>query len=959
MKRIIAFLILLAMLIPMGLINAVRSAGAEIKPFYFVNSMGELETGAYTFDNPYVYSRVTFSASKYAGVGELPIYIHLNTGYKESNTVRDISEMAKTVKEIFKDRPKGTRYMMFYKTIDNIVQPEAMIYMDKGVDLFVQWAEKFFKEFKAIGGELDGIMLDVEYNYTHAHYLKQTYAKGATILDENGQKVDVPANSAIYQQIVEHPLYATDVRPLLVERGFHFVQGNGYQSEIFNIYDTASEDAAIWNAVMHNRQAAYMEKAVAPALKYFPDIMVTNYGFYDENAWNVSVDAKGGNTVSVGTTSSEPYYLRKPASSFYDSTDGFNVPTTYNGAVYKDTVFNSFLYEINEFKSMYESSDNKRLSPFVAGFNYLHRNRPANGTRNTAYYSETVLHLGMLNPDVFLGYIVGTRDTNLEGEPYTYGDVIEVVSQLMSELTRVAGYADRKAIAVPQNWNSGFVLSGMYAGGRNIWRLTPDTTVTTLENFKVAGKDPTFKINGQTITFPGGKIIEDGRVSHIGTCGYWIETAADVTPVVTSDADRYRQFPAFYEDFDGYETGMKYSYNKVEFPTSWEFKTGNDAKAVIEVDKSDASNKALAVTGDVQLQNVKVLENVTAGDTYAKNQTWEVTVTIPADMSTGRITLLSFDDGTGKVFDGGFRIDGDKLSYYNGDEYVELVRVDVSAGGKFTFKRNMKFSTTGTSTCDYTVYDAAGKELTTVKNVSVAANVKLPLQSISLNFSKIKETVYVDDYKVYASGVATDFMLYDGKLGTPVAELDKVRNASTAYRVSWLNGTAYEKVYSVVAAYYNGNKLVEEKIIQEIQMAPNTDAVETGVVDVKSGQSVLIYLRDDSKPEPSGGVTDSGNSKPDNSEQEATDNITIPTNAELDGSEPEISDDVTNPTDSDITKPKERKTGRVIAIIVGSVLLAAGIATGVVYIIMKKKKTVSAETPTEAFVAEDEEKPSE
>jgi len=230
MKKVIALAVLLGMLIPMGLTNIVRSAKAEAKPFYFVNSMGELETGAYKFDDPYVYSRVTFSTSKYRGEGELPIYIHLNTGYGDSLTVKGVSEMARTLKEIFADRPVGTRYIMLYKTIDTNVQPEALIYMDKGVELYAQWAEEFFKEYKAIGGELDGILLDVEYNDTHAHYIKKAYRTGTTIIDETGEKVEVDANPAIYQEIVEHPLYATEVRPLLEERGFHFIQGSGYKS---------------------------------------------------------------------------------------------------------------------------------------------------------------------------------------------------------------------------------------------------------------------------------------------------------------------------------------------------------------------------------------------------------------------------------------------------------------------------------------------------------------------------------------------------------------------------------------------------------------------------------------------------------------------------------------------------------------------------------------------------------
>ena len=96
MKKTIALVLLLAMLIPMGLVNFAGGAGMDTKPFYFVNNLGELETGAYKFDDPYVYSRVTFSASRYSGTGDLPIYINLNTGYSANKVVRDIPSMAQT-----------------------------------------------------------------------------------------------------------------------------------------------------------------------------------------------------------------------------------------------------------------------------------------------------------------------------------------------------------------------------------------------------------------------------------------------------------------------------------------------------------------------------------------------------------------------------------------------------------------------------------------------------------------------------------------------------------------------------------------------------------------------------------------------------------------------------------------------------------------------------------------------
>ena len=109
------------------------------------------------------------------------------------------------------------------------------------------------------------------------------------------------------------------------------------------------------------------------------------------------------------------------------------------------------------------------------------------------------------------------------------------------------------------------------------------------------------------------------------------------------------------------------------------------------------------------------------------------------------------------------------------------------------------------------------------------------------------EAVLLDNYKLYPTGVATDFELYGAELGMPVADLDQPQSQDTAYRLSWMNATEQIKTYSVVAAFYNGDKLASEVVVKQITMAPNTEGIETGVVTLgENGSSVRVYLRDDS-----------------------------------------------------------------------------------------------------------------
>ena len=73
-----------------------------------------------------------------------------------------------------------------------------------------------------------------------------------------------------------------------------------------------------------------------------------------------------------------------------------------------------------------------------------------------------------------------------------------------------------------------------------------------------------------------------------------------------------------------------------------------------------------------------------------------------------------------------------------------------------------------------------------------------------------------------------------------------------------MNATKTEKVYSVVAEFYNGSTLTETKVLKELKMAPGTDGVDTGIVTLENGQSVRVYLRNDSKPD----AEDNGNVAP-------------------------------------------------------------------------------------------------
>ncbi len=919
MKRIIAMLLVLtciAVLIPAG--TQVDAAAVTKKPFYMLNWEPVLWLdGDYVLDAPY------FSASYSTGASSPRI---------SWNNVSDIKQLAANLKYDFEDRPEGTRHIYLDQPFRAITKlTEDYVYFYKATASVKAWVEEFLAEYKRIGGELDGIFVDVEYTKGSEWYL---------YIDEY-----YAGNRDVYWEIVNNPRYETLVRPKLEKWGFNFwpeSKQTNERSEIWPVYSESgsqyAQDRAIWNLVVEELLADSLNESVyEPLLKYYPQALFCDYGRYDTYGWQKThggtMNHSTGNGSKVGNVSNRQCYPYEPWENWIGQ---YNTPVAFNDVKYTATPYNVAMWGVTQTKNMYEADSNHRISSWMTFFNFQ-PNHPGSSS-NTPYYSETIFHIGLLDPQPFYGYIMKSEvesygSDNPDPNVSDYDYALEIVRELMAELTRVAGYSDRKPIYIPANWNSNFMLSGMYANGRNIWRITPDIyTGTSVEAFKVKDNDPTFQIAGQTITFPQGKIIADSKISQVGTCGYWVETPANVTPIITGGADRYEKDPSFQETFEGFANGASFSGD------AWSISGGG-----VKV-QSHNGGKALALTGNATVKNTKAPKNITAGDSYAEQQVWQVTVTAPTG---GELELLRASNK-----DLGVKISNGKVYYDNGGSYKELSGVSVSAGSTYIIKREVDLREAGLFTSNYTVCDASGKVLGSVKDVDMA-NVSRPVSEISITAKNITGTAYIDNYKLYPTGLTTDFEVYDATTGFQV-DTNKTRNADTAYRVSWLNGTDKD----LMAKVYNGSTLVGE-----FRMGAGQDGQNTGVVKANS-KSVLLTIKTEDAPPlvipPSGnggGNNDGGNNDGSNNDGGNNDGgqTTDPTNPVEDTnptapSTPVDATDPTKPADkpdsTDPTKPSDDidpvdedggLTGGAIALIAIASALVAGGAVAIVWFVIKPK----------------------
>ena len=813
MKRVFTLLLALVLffaLLPAG-VKADATEATE-KPFITLNMGGtDGETYSHVLSLPGTYT--------------YPMNAETETPRVHAYSVDDAENIAPKMKADFDNRPEGAR--QFQLDLVNRafhIKAEKVVYFDSAVEMVKTWLTDFLKQYSAMGGKLDGIVVDLEYIESHAYYLKDYY-----IGSRKKEK-----NENIYADIVNDPRYATEIRPMLVEMGFEFYPNpEGEKSEIWTIYSGdkdsfSGKSYGIWNHVMDVREREAINKAVLePLLEFYPDAVVSDYQSGTYLAWEKNLDAHGSlrtyNLTSAGNVANFNAYCGRPESSYFNSDkQTTNNPPSFNDAIYEATPFSVTLYDVNLFKNMYASTSGGRINAWLGNYEY---GRYEDGTliddgykdvySGTPYYSEVIYHIGMLDPTPFLGFIIGTK-VNRDG--FYMSESLTVTNDIMIELSRVAGFSDRKPIQTQSDWNGDYILSGMYAGGRNIWRITPDTSKVSVEDFKVNDKAPTFQVSGVTITFPQGRIIEDGPVSRAGSCGYWVETPANVTPVITSFGDRYKYDPSYMEGFEQYLTGAVFTDSTAQPKKCWE----TSGSAIIQ---EGSYGKALALTSNSSVKLLKLPKNITAGDEYAKQQDWEVFVTLPDNFS-GDVRLLQCGET-----DGGIKISGSKVYYDQAGSDQELPGVSLSAG-TYILRRSVDFRGSA-ATCSYGVYDETGNLLGEAKDVPMSA-VAVPVESLAFTSYSTNGFVLLDNINLYPTGTTTVLELYETKYGIELTDLNAARTEDTGYRMSWLNASSEHKIAYIYDSS-TGN------VLRKVEMGPGMDGVATGVVK-PDGKAMTIAV---------------------------------------------------------------------------------------------------------------------
>jgi len=474
------------------------------------------------------------------------------------------------------------------------------IWMDHWAQAIQTRITNFFTQFKAIGGQFDMLVMDIE-------SLGMDYYKLRTA-DHRVNLASNPSQS-LFEAIMADPRWA-GVKDQLFKAGLTQADLDTITTWQYN-----GKPAAIWNAVMQERVANYLNVAIyEPIRQLYPNVPVSNYGNYLHTPTIVSGDQAAltqspyilgtviGDTqatylygvsqgVYTGGDDSVRFRTGVAKLTFTQDTNGSGVPLAsgvvraefgyavngikagdqvmitnpgnqpfdarYNGtftvlsvgADGKSITYalqlssagnppanfnytgNPLLPAVADFWSPYKAfvADVKLLrtqvatsdvpfTPWISSPTWLQQDQGI----SYVYYSEMVLHAGLSGAQDFLWW-KSTHDVDPIGA--------HVISDLLEELDSLIGYVDRKTLTrTDVGFADGYTLTGMEAGGKRVYRLTPDPGQAV--NVLSSSGTVQIQIGGQTLSFASSSIYTPAN--PVSNLGYWIVQTQGSTQLVGS-----------------------------------------------------------------------------------------------------------------------------------------------------------------------------------------------------------------------------------------------------------------------------------------------------------------------------------------------------------------------------------------------------------------------------------------
>ncbi len=449
---------------------------------------------------------------------------HIDAPHTGSIAADGIEATARKMKDYFDTLPEGKRAINPTFTLRYLYEDmEGLYWYDKGLAKHNSVMDELFRCYKALGGrDVDEVTCDME------GYCNVWYAEGIA----NTKKITM---DELYYMVQNDPRYPRLKRELS-EWDFTFYYGDDHP-ELYYMYahandcppnDPKKKDVYIginFSDEWINRN--YLDKVFELYRSYFPNIKFSQYDCYEKDVPIYSTSSYGHiyGYFDEPTPKSERSHTYVGTHSSW-SNYGAHRPTLISspppGYPYKEfysTPFNAVLYQHIRMENTLLYMPDSKIQPWVSCFSFCYNNTTPYAV--TDYYHEYIYHFGLGGPDPFLFY-------NYEDGQFGLKDNL-IFSELLHDLDDLVGFEDRRSLVKGRTpFDSRYILSGMYAGGKNVWRITPDlsTDDVTIDSFKVSDSPLTFRIGQQVVEFPEGSFIyepeSDGRLAPYSKAGYFV-----------------------------------------------------------------------------------------------------------------------------------------------------------------------------------------------------------------------------------------------------------------------------------------------------------------------------------------------------------------------------------------------------------------------------------------------------
>ncbi|MHB1158020.1 MAG: hypothetical protein ACYC26_14430 [Phycisphaerales bacterium] len=422
---------------------------------------------------------------------------------------KNIGDVAQA-KQCLDQQPEGRRAifdwdvyrMMYQDDADKLTtadgQKFSAYWWDHGLAEVEKKYDDFFREYKEMGGKLDYYILDSEHS--------------------PGSEIFTPAHWAAVEK---DPRFADILKDMHVQSSADL---------------RTHRPVAYWS-YLHYRGYRYYDRLYEVVKKYYPNVRCSDYGAYYNKlhnymawgVWDHSREVPGQYGNLVGTDQALPLY------GVITHLGDIEV----DGRKFGLGPFRSLMYACNDMRAAVLSSD-VPVMPWIAWRGYVSdfvkkKNPPPYSSfGNTDYYQESVYHAALCDPGNFLVWSAFRWQEQQDPKDWAQAEDMRLLDALLDRINAWVGYSDRATLVRELSpWHAPYLLTGMKANGKSVWRLTPDPqqSAVELDQIKTCDDPLTFVLGDVTLVMPGGKI--DTPDKPLSSVGYWITGPADLKPVVT------------------------------------------------------------------------------------------------------------------------------------------------------------------------------------------------------------------------------------------------------------------------------------------------------------------------------------------------------------------------------------------------------------------------------------------